>query len=163
GPPPVSPAGALSSRPSHRLGPVPKTSYSEVAAPKFAQAPPLILLSRAREFFVDEAAARGREGLRHADTPGLRVEGGPSGGAVSDALLNRSLFSARRVVELDASRLLGTDSPGDLVVRALEAWGRGGAGGRREAFRHVRALLAALELSGGADPVETAEAAAKKT
>ncbi len=81
---------------------------------------------------------------------------------MSDALLNRSLFSARRVVELDISRLLGTESPGRLVTKALEAWGKGGAGGRREAFKHARALLAALDLPSGADPVENAEAAAKR-
>ena len=47
------------------------------------------------------------------------------------------------------------------MTRALEAWGKG-AGGRREAFKHARALLAALDLPAGADPVENAEAAAKR-
>jgi hypothetical protein len=44
----------------------------------------------------------------------------------------------------------------------VEAWDRGGAGGRREAFRHVRALLSALELPADGDPAENAAAAAKK-
>jgi hypothetical protein len=44
-------------------------------------------------------------------------------------------------------------------VAAITAW----AGGkRREAFKQTRALLAALELPSSGDPVETAEAAAKK-
>jgi hypothetical protein len=42
----------------------------------------------------------------------LRFEDDASSEAVSDALLNRSLFSPRRLVELDISRLLGTESPG---------------------------------------------------
>jgi DNA polymerase III delta subunit len=142
---------------------MPRQKYSEEAIPKFADAPPGILVSGDVEFFVEEAADRVRKALAEPETEILRFEDDAPAEAVSDALLNRSLFAARRVVELDVSRLLGTDSPGSLVVRALEAWERGGAAGRREAFRQVRAVLAALELPGGGDPSETAEAAAKKT
>ena len=114
------------------------------------------------EFFVEEAAGRAREALSGDDVEVLRFEDDAPSEAVSDALLNRSLFSPRRLVELDISRLLGTESPGSLVTKAIEAWDKGGAGGRREAFKHARALLAALDLPAGADPVENAEAAAKK-
>ena len=77
---------------------------------------------------------------------------------MSDALLNRSLFSPQRIVELDISRLLGTEAPGRLLTKAVEAWE---AGKRREAFKQARLLLAALDLPLGA-PEETAEAAARK-
>ncbi len=61
-------------------------------------------------------------------------------------------------MELDISRLLGTEAPGRLLTKAVEAWE---AGKRREAFKQARPLLAALDLPLGA-PEETAEAAAKK-
>jgi len=139
--------------------------YPDVEIPGFSKAPPVILVSGGVEFFVEEAAAAVAKALagEGAEVELLRFEDDAPAEAVSDALLNKSLFSAHRLVELDVSRLLGTDSPGSLVVSALEAWERGGAGGRREAFRHTRALLAALELPAGGDPAETAEAAAKKT
>ena len=129
-----------------------KTPFSEKAVPKFADAPSAILVVGDVDFFVEEAAARVREALGGEDAEVLRFEDDAPSDAVSDALLNRSLFSARRVVELDISRLLGTESPGRLVTRALEAWGKGGAGGRREAFKHARALLAALDLPVGRRP-----------
>jgi DNA polymerase III delta subunit len=136
-----------------------KTAFSEKEVPKFADAPSAILVVGDVDFFVEEAAGRVREALGGDDVEVLRFEDDAPSEAVSDALLNRSLFSSRRLVELDISRLLGTESPGKLVTRALEAWGKGG---RREAFKHARALLAALDLPAGADPVENAEAAAKR-
>ena len=136
-----------------------KAQFSEKDVPKFADAPSAILVVGDVDFFVEEAAGRVREALSGDDVEVLRFEDDASSEAVSDALLNRSLFSPRRLVELDISRLLGTESPGRLVTRALEAWGKGG---RREAFKHARALLAALDLPAGADPVENAEAAAKR-
>jgi DNA polymerase III delta subunit len=141
---------------------VPKSTFSETSLPKFADAPSAVLVVGDVDFFVEEAAARVRDGLGGDDVEVLRFEDDAPSESVSDALLNRSLFSARRVVALDISRLLGTESPGRLVTKAVEAWARGGAGGRREAFKHARALLAALDLSSGADPVENAEAAAKR-
>ena len=90
----------------------------------------------------------------------LRFEDDAPAEAVSDALLNRSLFSPRRVVELDISRLLGHASRrARSLTQALEAWEKGGAGGRREAFRHARALLRRSTCRRGGDPVENAEAA----
>ena len=139
-----------------------KSAFSEQAVPKFADAPSAILVVGDVDFFVEEAAARVREALGGEDAEVLRFEDDAPAEAASDALLNRSLFSLRRIVELDISRLLGTDSPGRLVTKALAAWGKGGAGGRREAFKHARALLAALDLPAGADPVENAEAAARR-
>ncbi len=141
---------------------MPKSPFSDKSLPKFSDAPSAILVVGNVDFFVKEAAARVRETLAGEDAEVLRFEDDAAAEAVSDALLNRSLFSARRIVELDISRLLGTESPGRLVTKALEAWGKGGAGGRREAFQHARALLAALDLPSGADPVENAEAAAKR-
>jgi len=141
---------------------MPKVAFSEKEIPKFADAPSAVLVSGDVDFFVEEAAARVREALAGKDTELLRFEDDAPAESVSDALLNRSLFAARRVVELDISRLLGTESPGRLVTRALEAWGKGGAGGRREAFKHARALLAALDLPPGGDPQENAEAACKR-
>ncbi len=79
--------------------------------------------------------------------------------SVSDALLNRSLFSPQRIVELDISRLLGTEAPGRLLTRAVEAWE---SGKRREAFKQARALLAALDLTLEAGAEETAAVAARK-
>jgi DNA polymerase III delta subunit len=139
-----------------------KFPFSERTIPKFADAPPAILVVGDVDFFVEQAAARVRGALGGEDAEVLRFEDDAPAEAASDALLNRSLFSLRRIVELDISRLLGTDSPGRLVTKALEAWGKSGAGGRREAFQHARALLAALDLSAGADPVENAEAAANR-
>jgi DNA polymerase III delta subunit len=139
-----------------------KVSFSEKEIPKFAEAPPVVLVSGDVEFFVEEAAGRVRDALAGRDTEVLRFEDDAPSEAISDALLNRSLFSAHRLVEFDISRLLGTDSPGRLVTKALEGWARGGAGGRREAFKQARALLAALELSPAGDPTENAEAAARR-
>lgn len=139
-----------------------KSAFSEQTIPKFADAPSAILVVGNVDFFVEEAASRVREALGGEDAEVLRFEDDAPAEAASDALLNRSLFSLRRIVELDISRLLGTDSPGRLVTKALEEWAKGSVAGRREAFKQARALLAALDLPAGADPVENAEAAAKR-
>jgi len=138
---------------------MPKVAFSEKSIPPFADAPSVILVVGDVEFFVEEAAARARAALGGEDAEVLRFEDDAPAESGADALLNRSLFSPRRIVELDISRLLGTESPGGLVTKALEAWE---GGKRREAFKHARALLAALDLSSSADPVENAEAAAKR-
>jgi DNA polymerase III delta subunit len=139
-----------------------KVPFSESEIPKFADAPAAILVSGDVDFFVEEAAGKVRGALAGRDTEVLRFEDDAPSETVSDALLNRSLFAAHRIVEIDISRLLGTDSPGRLVTKALEGWAKGGAGGRREAFKAARALLAALDLPAGGDPTENAEAAAKR-
>ena len=82
--------------------------------------------------------------------------------SVSDALLNRSLFSPKRVVRFDATRMLGSESPGSLLDQAVEAWEKGTLAGRKEAFRRARALLSALDLASGGSPEELAETAARK-
>jgi len=137
--------------------------FSENAIPAFKDTPPVVLVTGDVDFFVEEAAGRARDALAAGgDAEVLRFEDDAPSDAISDALLNRSLFSPRRIVELDVSRLLGTESPGKLLVAAVEAWDKGGPGGRRDAFRHVRALLSALDLPADGDPAETAAAAAKK-
>ena len=140
-----------------------RAAFSEKAIPPFEKAPSVVLVTGDVEFFVEEAAGRARDALAGGgDAEVLRFEDDAPADAISDALLNRSLFSPRRIVELDVSRLLGTESPGKLLDSAIEAWDRGGPGGRREAFRHARALLSALELPSDGNPAENAAAAAKK-
>jgi len=142
---------------------VPREAFSEKVIPAFEDAPSVVLVTGDVEFFVEEAAGRAREALAGGgETEVLRFEDDAPADAISDALLNRSLFSPRRIVELDVSRLLGSESPGKLLEQAIEAWDRGGVGGRREAFRHARALLSALDLPSDGDPAENAAAAAKK-
>jgi DNA polymerase III delta subunit len=138
---------------------VPKAAFSDKAVPKFPDAPAAILVTGDVEFFVEEAAARTREILaKGKEAEVLRFEDDAPAESVSDALLNRSLFSPQRIVELDISRLLGTEAPGRLLTKAVEAWE---AGKRREAFKQARLLLAALDLPLGV-PEETADAAARK-
>ena len=137
---------------------MPKESFSEKVVPKFSNAPAAILVTGDVEFFVEEAAARTREILAGTDAEVLRFEDDAPVEAVSDALLNRSLFSPQRIVELDISRLLGTEAPARLLTKAVEAWE---AGKRREAFKQARALLSALDLP-LESPKETAVAAAKR-
>ncbi|HEX4440783.1 MAG TPA: hypothetical protein VH854_11975 [Thermoanaerobaculia bacterium] len=142
---------------------MPREAFSETVIPAFEDAPSVVLVTGDIEFFVEEAAGRARDALVGGrETEVLRFEDDAPADAISDALLNRSLFSPRRIVELDVSRLLGSESPGKLLEQAIEAWDRGGAGGRREAFRHARALLSALDLPSDGDPAENAAAAAKK-
>ncbi|HEY1251971.1 MAG TPA: hypothetical protein VGH97_12335 [Thermoanaerobaculia bacterium] len=141
---------------------MPKSPYSDKAVPSFADAPAAILICGDVEFFVEEAVARAKETLADADTEVLAFDDDAPAEAVSDALLNRSLFSPRRLVQLDVSRILGTDKPADLLDAALEAWELRTPAGRRTAFKAARALLAALDLPSSANPDENAEAAARK-
>jgi len=139
-----------------------KTAYSEGAVPRFEDAPAVVLVCGGVEFFVEEDASGVRADLADEETEILQFDDDAPAEAVSDALLNRSLFSARRIVSLDVSRLLGTDTPGTLFAAAVEGWEAGGAAGRRQAFKNARALLAALDLSSSEDPVRNAEAAARR-
>jgi DNA polymerase III delta subunit len=139
---------------------VPKQPFSEKAVPSFADAPAAILVAGDVEFFVEEAVEKAREALAGADTEVLVFDDDAPAEAISDALLNRSLFSPRRLVQLDITRIVGTSSPGELLDEAIENWEEGK---RVKAFRFVRALLTALELSAAGDPAETAEAIARKT
>jgi DNA polymerase III delta subunit len=141
---------------------VPRLEFSSKAVPSFADAPAVILVTGDVAFFVEETAAEVLEILSGNEAEVLRFDDETAADVIADTLLNRSLFSARRVVQADIGRILGTETPGRLMTQALEAWAKGSPAGRREAFRHVRALLTALGLTVGADPGQTAEAAAKK-
>jgi DNA polymerase III delta subunit len=140
---------------------VPKKSFSLSAVPDFDDAPSVVLITGPVEFFVEEAAAQAAQKLAAAGAELLEFDSDTPSEAISDALLNRSLFSPRRVVRWDVSRVLGSEPPVVLLAAAIEAWNRG-PGGRREAFRKVRALLSALEVASGADPDELAVAVARK-
>lgn len=141
---------------------MPKLEFSASAIPSFGDAPSVILVTGDVAFFVEEAAAQVLERLSDGDAEVIRFDDDAPADAIAEALLNRSLFSPRRVVQADIGRVLGTETPGKLLTAALSAWAKGSPAGRREAFRHVRALLTALDLAPGPDPLETAEAAAKK-
>ena len=141
---------------------MPRTPFSESAVPSFEQAPSVVLLAGDVEFFVAEAAGKAVAKLSEKEAETLRFEEDAPAEAVSDALLNRSLFSPRRVVQFDVTRLLGTESPGGLLDLAAEAWEKGGSAGRREAFRRMRAALSALDLPPGLSPEEAAKEAARK-
>lgn len=140
-----------------------KNPYSAGALPAFAEAPSVVLITGDMEFFVEEAGAQAAAKLAGEDGEVLRFEEDALAEAVSDALLNRSLFSARRIVRFDVSRLLGTDSPAKLLDQAVEAWETQTPSGKREAFRRARALLSALDLSSGGPAEEMAAEAARKT
>lgn len=141
---------------------MPKKDFSEEAIPSFDTAPSVLAITGEVAFFVEEASARARERLASEDAEVLRFSEEAPPGSAAEALLNRSLFSARRLVEVDISRLLGADSPGELAVGAFDAWARSSPAGKREAFRRMRRLLVALDLPAGGDPGETAEAIARK-
>ena len=145
------------------LGAVPASPFDASQLPSFDRSPSVVLVSGELDFFVEEAAAKVADALEAGGAEHIRFDDEASPEAVSDALLNRSLFSPRRVVLLDATALLGTEAPGALLSAAVEAWEKESPAGRREAFRHARALLSALGLSRGADPGELAEAACRKT
>lgn len=123
----------------------------------------MVLITGDMEFFVEEAAAQAAAKLAGDEGEVLRFEEDAAAEAVSDALLNRSLFAARRVVRFDISRLLGTDSPAKLLDQAVEAWETQTPSGKRDAFRRARALLSALDLSSGGQPEEMAAEAARRT
>src|SRR6266545_747913 len=141
---------------------MPRAPFSENAIPAFPDAPPVILITGGVDFFVEEAVGGAIEKFAAEGAEILTFDEETPAEAVSDALLNRSLFSARRVVQYDISRLLGSESPGKLLDRAVEAWEKGTPAGRRESFRWARALLSALDLAAGSSAEEAAEAAARK-
>lgn len=141
---------------------MPKKEFSEDAVPAFDHAPSVVAVVGQLDFFVEDAAARAREKLAEGGVELLRFDDEAAPGAVAEALLNRSLFSPRRLVEIDISRVLGTDSPGELAEQAIEAWSRANPAGRRDAFRRVRRLLSALDFAIEGDPGETASAVARK-
>ena len=130
--------------------------------PAFDEAPPVVLVTGDVEFFVEEAASEAAERLAEGGVEVLKFEDDAAAEAVSEALLNRSLFSPRRLVQLDITRLLGTESPGKLLMQAVEIWREGTSAGRRKAFKLTRALLSALDLSAGGAPEELAEAVARR-
>ncbi|MGH9368727.1 MAG: DNA polymerase III subunit delta [Thermoanaerobaculia bacterium] len=140
---------------------MPKKAFSGIAL-AFEDAPAVVLVSGPLDFFVEEAASKVAEGLAKGGAERIRFDDDASPESISDALLNRSLFSPRRVVELDVSRLLGTEAPGALLDAAVEAWEKESPAGRREAFRKARALLSALHLERGADPAATADQVSRK-
>ena len=142
---------------------MPRKPFSEGEFPSFGQAPSVVLITGDVEFFIGEAAAKAEARLAGEGAEVLSFEDEASVEAVSDALMNRSLFSARRVVRFDVSRLLGTETPAKLVDEAVAAWELGTPAKRREAFRRVRALISALDLPAGAPAEELAEDAARKT
>ncbi len=141
---------------------MPKKEFSDEAVPPFDRAPAVVAVVGEIPFFVEEAAARARERLSDGDVEVLRFDDEAPAGAVAEALLNRSLFSPKRLVEIDVSRILGTDSPGELAEQALEAWERKSPAGRREAFRRMRRVLSALDVAVEGDPAEAASAVARK-
>jgi DNA polymerase III delta subunit len=137
---------------------VPRKPFSSETLPGFDAAPPVVLIAGALGFFVEEAAGRASEALAAEGAEVLHFEGEDAPEAITDALLNRPLFAGKRVVRLDASGLIGTESPGDLLEQAVEAWERATPAARREAFRHARAALASLDV----DPRDGAEEAANR-
>ena len=139
-----------------------KVRFSPDGVPTFGAAPSVVLVAGDVEFFVEEAASGVAEKLADAETEVLRFDEDAPSEAISDGLLNRSLFSPRRLVQFDVSRLLGTETPGVLLTQAVEAWEKGTPAGKREAYRRARALLSALDLSSAGPPEEVAEAAARK-
>jgi DNA polymerase III delta subunit len=141
---------------------VPKKEFAEEAVPPFDSAPSVIAIEGKIPFFVEEAASRARERLAGGDVEVLRFGDEAPPGTVAEALLNRSLFSPKRLVEIDISRLLGTDSPGELAESAVQAWERGSPSARREAFRHVRRLLSAVDMAVEGNPEEAAAGLARK-
>lgn len=122
----------------------------------------MILIAGDVDFFVEEEARKLLDRLSADGAEVLRFDEDASPETVSDALLNRSLFSPRRIVQFDVSRLLGTSSPGKLFEQALEGWERGGPAGRKQAYRAVRGLLSSLGTSAGGKPEELAEAVGKR-
>jgi len=141
---------------------VTQRTFSEGDLPSFDVAPSVVLVSGPVDFFVEEAAGQAAAALERGGAERIRFDDDAAPEAVSDALLNRSLFSPRRIVELDVSRLLGSEAPGALLDKAMEAWERRSPAGRREAFRHARALLSALDLAPGGTASELAAAVCRK-
>jgi len=141
---------------------VAKVAFSRAAVPSFDAAPPVVLITGDVEFFGDEAAAEAAEALAAGEVEVLKFDDDAPVEAISDALLNRSLFSPRRLVHFNISRLLGTESPGPMLIEAAEAWEKRTPAAKREAFRRVRAALSAMDLTSSGTPEEIAEAAARR-
>ena len=141
---------------------MPKKEFSEEAVPSFDESPSVVAVVGDIAFFVEEAAERARARLAGGDVEVIRFDEDASPGSVAEAMLNRSLFSPRRLVEVDLSRVLGADSPGDLLEKSVEAWGRGTPAAKREAFRLARRVLASLDVTVDGDPSEAASAVARK-
>lgn len=141
---------------------MPRQDFGKTPLPSFDAAPSVILVAGKLDFFVEEAAAKVADALAAEGAERIRFDDEASPESVTDALLNRALFSPRRVVELDATRLLGTEAPGEIARAAADAWERETAAGRRDAFRRTRALLSALRIERGSDPAETAAAMSRK-
>ena len=140
----------------------PRAAPPRSALPTFDEAPSVILVAGDVDFFVEEEAGRVLDHLANGGAEILRFDEEASPDVVSDALLNRSLFSPRRVVVLDVSRWLGTTSPGKLFEQAIEGWERGGAAGRKQAYRAARSLLSTLGASARGNPEELADAVGKR-
>jgi len=141
---------------------VTRKSFSEGSIPSFEQASSVVVVAGNVEFFVEEAAAKVAERLAEGGAEVLRFDEDAPAETISDALLNRSLFSAQRLVQFDVTRLLGSESPAQLLLQAVEAWEKGTPAGKREAYRRTRPLLAALNLTGGGTPEEVAASAGKR-
>ncbi|MEO8347490.1 MAG: hypothetical protein ABI610_01160 [Acidobacteriota bacterium] len=141
---------------------MPKKEFSEEAIPPFDEAPSVVAVVGDVAFFVEEAAERARARLAEGDAEVLRFDDEAPPGSVAEALLNRSLFSPRRLVEIDLARVLGAESPGDLLEKGVEAWTRGSPAGKREAFRHVRRVLSSLDVTVDGDPSQAAVAVTRK-
>lgn len=144
-----------------RLGPVARAEFSPKAVPAFDEAPSIVLVAGEVAFFVEEAAGRAREALSQGEVEVLRFDETSPVEAAADALLNRSLFSPRRLVEVDATPLLGEESPSELLEKAVEAWEAGTPAKRRIAFRATQALLSSVEIAPG-KAEDTAEAVGKR-
>jgi DNA polymerase III delta subunit len=141
---------------------VPKVPFSKSAVPAFDAAPSVVLVTSDIEFFGEEAAAEAAETLGAGDVEVLKFDDDAPVETISDALLNRSLFSPRRLVRFDISRLLGTEAPGPMLVEAAEAWEKRTPAAKREAFRRLRAALSAMDLTSSGTPDEIAEAVARR-
>ena len=141
---------------------MPKKEFSEEAIPAFDEAPSVVAVVGDVSFFVEEAAERARARLAEGDVEVLQFDDEAPPGSVAEALLNRSLFSPRRLVAIDLSRALGAESPGDLLEKGVEAWARGSPAAKREAFRHVRRVLASLDVTVDGDPSHAAAAVTRK-
>jgi len=142
---------------------MPKAAFSLDTVPSFDRAPSVVLITGDDEFFIEEAEGHAAEKLGADGAEVLKFDDEAPAETISDALLNRSLFSPRRLVRFDITRLLGTEAPGKLLVQAVEAWEKKTPASKREAFRRVRALLSALDIPASGPAEEVAESAAKRS
>jgi DNA polymerase III delta subunit len=113
------------------------------------------------EFFVEEAAEEARGELASESCEIERIADEELAARLPEALSTGSLFSTRRLIEADLTPLFGRVSPGKLLEEAVEAWAKDTPAGRREAFKKMRAFLAAVPCPSDS-PEETARAASKK-